>query len=629
MTDYKLLAKEIVENVGGTGNIDSVTNCMTRLRFGLKDKSKVKEDHLKATPGVQGVAVKGGQYQVIIGTDVAHVCEEIKKMGTFSETIAENEEEKGGVVNKVLGAITAIFQPIIPAICGAGMIKAVLALLVFLKVLNVETQTYQLLALLADSAFYFLPVMLAVTSALRFKANPYYAAVLGAMLIHPSFIAMVGAGEPIHFAGIPVKAISYGAAVVPPILLVWVMSYVERFAKKVSPNAVKVFLVPLIVFLVTAPLGWTLIGPAGSTVGDVLLVVFEFLNTEARWVLPVLMGAFTPFFVMTGMHYSFMPVQLAQYATLGYGTLLGPGMLASNISQAGASLAVGLRTKDKMMKQTAFSASTTALFGISEPALYGVTMKLRSPLWAVVVSGGVAGLWAGLTNMRTYASATAGVLALPVYITDDMSNVMNAAICIVIAFVLSFLLTFFFAKVELADTKAPETVGTESGAVDHSGAAVNAAQSATVQIKSPVSGKIVPNIDIPDSVFATEVMGRTIAVEPSEGTIYAPFDAEIVSLFPTKHGIGLRGKNDVEVLIHVGIDTVELEGVGYESSLKMGDKVKTGDPLVHVDINYLKEKGYSTITPIIVTNTDSYSDVIALRNKENVSHEDTILAVFN
>lgn len=629
MTDYKLLAKEIVENVGGTGNINSVTNCMTRLRFGLKDKSKVKEDHLKATPGVQGVAIKGGQYQVIIGTDVAHVCEEIKQLGSFSDTIAENVDEKGGVVNKVLGAITAIFQPIIPAICGAGMIKAVLALLVFLKVLNVEMQTYQLLALLADSAFYFLPVMLAVTSALRFKANPYYAAVLGAMLIHPSFIAMVGAGEPIQFAGIPVKAVSYGAAVVPPILLVWVMSYVERFAKKVSPNAVKVFLVPLIVFLVTAPLGWTLIGPAGSTVGDVLLVVFEFLNNEARWVLPVLMGAFTPFFVMTGMHYSFMPVQLPQYATLGYGTLLGPGMLASNISQAGASLAVGLRTKDKTMKQTAFSASTTALFGISEPALYGVTMKLRSPLWAVVVSGGVAGLWAGLTNMRTYASATAGVLALPVYITDDMSNVMNAAICIVIAFVLSFLLTFFFAKVELADTKAPETVGAESIAVEQSGVAVSAAQSASVQIKSPVSGKIIPNIDIPDSVFSTEVMGRTIAVEPSEGTIYAPFDAEVVSLFPTKHGIGLRGKNDVEVLIHVGIDTVELEGAGYESSLKMGDKVKAGDPLVHVDIDYLKEKGYSTITPIIVTNTDSYSDVIALRNKENVSHEDTILAVFN
>ncbi|WP_368259580.1 PTS transporter subunit EIIC, partial [Enterococcus sp. 2201sp1_2201st1_C11_2201SCRN_220225] len=418
MKDYKKIAKDVVSGVGGQENILSVTNCMTRLRFKLKNMDHVDEDKLKATPGVQGIAEKGGQFQVIIGTDVSEVTEEINKMGvveTSGDLSEKTSDEKW--YNRILGAITDIFQPIIPAICGAGMLKAFLALVVFLKLLTADSSTYQLLNLLADSAFYFLPIMLAITSAQRFKSNQFYAAVLGAMLIHPNFTAMVASENPITFLSIPVKAVSYGSAVVPPILIVLVMSYVEKYAKKIAPDAVKVFLVPLLVFLVTAPLAWIAVGPLGAMVGDILLVVFEFFNDQARWVLPVLMGALTPFFVMTGMHYSLMPVQLAQYATLGYGTLLGPGMLASNMAQAGASFAVGLKTKDKVMKTTAFSAATTALFGITEPALYGVTMKLKKPLWVVVLSGGVAGLFAGLTNMRTYASATAGILALPVYIT--------------------------------------------------------------------------------------------------------------------------------------------------------------------------------------------------------------------
>lgn len=625
MANYKKLAEEIVENIGGVSNINSVTNCMTRLRFGLKDESIVKEDNLKATPGVQGISSKGGQFQVIIGTDVSNVTEEIKKLGQFSDTSSTQEEnnEKQSLIDKILGTVTSIFQPIIPAICGAGMLKAVLALLVFFKVLNVEAQTYQLLSLLSDSAFYFLPVMLAYTSAQRFKSNPFYAVVLGAMLIHPNFVAMVTAGDPISFAGLPVKAISYGSAVVPPILIVWAMSYVERFAKKISPNPVKVFLVPLIVFLITAPLAWTIIGPMGSLVGDVLLVVFEFFNEQARWVLPVLMGAFTPFFVMTGMHYSFMPVQLAQYATLGYGTLLGPGMLASNIAQSGASFAIALKTKDKMMKQTALSAGTTALFGITEPALYGVTMKLKTPLWAVVLSGGIAGLWAGITNMRTYASATAGVLALPVYITDDMSNVINAVICIIIAFVSSFVLTLLFVKSEGKKEVATQVEPVVEKTVEATLPTQNANK-----IYSPVTGNIVKNTDIPDSVFANEIMGRTVGVEPTSNEFYAPFDGEVVTIFPTKHAFGLRSEQGIETLIHIGIDTVELNGEGFSANIETGSKFKKGDLLVTIDRELIKEKGYSTITAIVVTNMEDFTDVIALTDKETVSTDDEIIRTF-
>lgn len=625
MKDYKKLAEDVTHGVGGKDNIQSVTNCMTRLRFKLNDTNKVNEDQLKATPGVQGIAKKGGQFQVIIGTDVAEVAEEINKMGNFAVPSSLDQSPKNQKwYNRVLGAITDIFQPIIPAICGAGMLKAVLALVVFLKWLTTDSQTYQLLSLLADSAFYFLPIMLAITSAKRFHANPFFSAVLGGMLIHPNFVAMVAAGNPIKFLDIPVKAVSYGAAVVPPILIVLVMSYVEKYAKKIAPDAVKVFLVPLIVFLVTAPLAWIIIGPLGAIVGDVLLVIFEFFNNQARWVLPVLMGAFTPFFVMTGMHYSFMPVQLAQYATLGYGTLLGPGMLASNISQAGASFAVGLKTKDKVMKTTAFSAATTALFGITEPALYGVTMKLKKPLWVVVLSGGIAGLFAGLTNMRTYASATAGILALPVYITDDLSNVMNAAICILIALIVSFVLTFFFVKIDSPVTEEERLIKKE-GLNDET---ITQGYDQAIKVLSPIKGQIIPLTEVPDSVFANEIMGRTIAIEPEDNTVFAPFDGEIVTVFPTEHALGIKDKNGVELLVHIGIDTVELDGKGFKLDVKVGDIVQQGQKIGTFDREVIRNAGYSPVTSVVVTNTDQFIDVIGLTNQKRVTNENVLLTIF-
>lgn len=620
--DYKKIAEEVTKGIGGSNNIQSVTNCMTRLRFKLKDSTKVDEDKLKATPGVQGIAEKGGQFQVIIGTDVAEVTEEINKLGKFTEGFSSEELQKEKWYNRLLGAITDIFQPIIPAICGAGMLKAVLALVVFLKWLTTDSQTYQLLSLLADSAFYFLPIMLAITSAKRFHANPFYAAVLGGMLIHPNFTAMVATGDPIKFLDLPVKSVSYGASVVPPILIVLVMSYIEKYAKKMAPDAVKVFLVPLIVFLITAPLAWIVIGPLGAIIGDVLLVIFEFFNNQARWVLPVLMGAFTPFFVMTGMHYSFMPVQLAQYATLGYGTLLGPGMLASNISQAGASFAVAIKTKDKVMKTTAFSAATTALFGITEPALYGVTMKLKKPLWVVVVSGGIAGLFAGLTNMRTYASATAGILALPVYITDDLSNVMNAAICILIALIVSFILTFFFVKLDTEADQEEKMIDNQTNLKDL------LTNEKAIKVFSPIKGQIIPLHEVPDNVFANEIMGRTIAINPEEGQLYSPFDGEVITVFPTGHALGLKDENGVEVLIHIGIDTVELDGKGFNLFVKAGDKIYKGQKIGSFEPEIIEQAGYSAITLVVVTNTDQFIDVIGLATETNLTNESMLFTIF-
>ena len=618
MSKYEEIAQQVVEYVGGIDNIDSVTNCMTRLRFTLKNVKKANIEQLQSVKGVQGVVNKKGQFQVVIGSDVSFVCDEIRKMGNFNETVTGNTDEKVSHLNKVLGAITAIFQPVIPAICGAGMIKAVLAILTATSLVTTDSQTYVLLSMFADAAFYFLPIFLAFSSAKRFNCNPYFAAVLGAVLIHPTFTGLVAAGEPLSFAGLPVRLVSYGSAVVPPILIVLIQSYVEKFAKKISPNAVKVFLVPLIVFLIMAPLSLIVIGPLGSMVGDLLYVVFNFLNNEARWVIPVLMGAFCPLLVMTGMHYSLMPVQLAQYATLGYGTLLGPGMLASNISQAGACFAVAIRSKDKDMKQTAISAGTTALFGITEPALYGVTMRLKKPLLAVMIGGGVAGLWGGLTNMRTYASATAGLTAIPVYICDDFSNVVNACICIVIAFVVTFIVTFVMGFKEENTTLTQVDIKSEKTKKE-----LNKA----VSIASPLTGSIVPLSEVKDEVFSKAIMGKGVAVLPTIGEVRAPFNGTINAVFPTKHAIGMTSEDGVEVMVHVGLDTVELEGKGFTTHVKNNDVVKANDLLLTFDIEAIKQAGYDIVTPVIITNSDEYIDIIET-NEKTVSSEKELMKIF-
>ena len=582
MSKYQEIAQQIVEHIGGIDNIQSVTNCMTRLRFVLKDERKADENALNALDKVSGVVNRNGQYQVLIGTDVANVCDEIKKMKNFDAQTQTGKKEKQSLINRVIGAITAIFQPIIPAICGAGMIRAVLTILVALNWVDTSSSTYVLLNMVADTAFYFLPVFLAYSSAKVFNCSPYLAGVMGAILLHPTFTELVSAGEAISLWGIPVRLVSYGSQVVPPILIVFIMSYIEKYAKKWIPSAVSVFMVPLVVFMITAPIALCVAGPLGSYIGDLLYVLFEYLNTHAGWVIPFLMGTFAPLLVMTGMHYSITPIALAQFASVGYMTILSPGMLASNIAQATATLYVGLKTKNKKLKQTALSSSVTAYFGITEPALYGVTLPMKKPLIATMIGGAAAGLWAGLSHMRTFASASAGILAFPVYIGEDLSNVVNAGICMVIAFVVALLASVIIGFDDVKEE--PETPQDE----------VQRAAPLNKQsvIAAPLSGKVIPLSEVNDEVFSKKIMGEGAAIVPDDGDVSAPFDGVVNTVFPTRHAIGLTNDNGVEVIIHIGLDTVELNGEGFEAFVKDGDRVRKGDRLIRFDRSAIQEKGY-------------------------------------
>ena len=600
--DYKKTAADILELVGGEKNVASVTNCMTRLRFVLNDAGKADVEGLKKVKGVQGVVTKNGQFQVVIGTDVSHVCDEIKKMGHFGEE-TQAPKEKKGIVAGFFGGLTAIFQPIIPALAGSGMIKALLALLVFVGWVDSGSQTYQIFNAFGDALFSFMPFMLAFSAAKYFGCNQYVSAALAGVLLHSSFTSLEA---PILLFGfVPVTQVSYGGSVVPILLIVWAQSYIERFANKISPKSVKIFLAPLLTIIVTGCLGITILGPLGNLVGQGLAVGFNWLNDYAGWVIPFLMGTFCPFFVMTGMHYCFAPIQTIQYATLGYGTILGPGMLASNIAQGTASLVVGLKSKNKDLKQLGISAGFTGLMGITEPALYGVTLKYKRPLYAAMIGGGVAGLYAGITGIHTYSSTTAGLLALPVYIGGSgFGNVINAAITIVISMIVTAVATLLLGFEDPVEELAEETPAVEKKEEEQ-------APSMRIEIASPVKGTEIPLSEVKDEVFSKNIVGKGAAVIPSEGKVYSPVDGTVASVFDTKHAIGLVSEEGVEVLIHVGLDTVELGGQHFTAHVAQDDKVTKGQLLLEFDMDAIKAAGYDIVTPVVISNTDSYLDVLA------------------
>ncbi len=605
--DYKKTAAEILRLVGGEKNVASVTNCMTRLRFNLNDAKKADVEAIKKMKGVQGVVTKNGQFQVVIGTDVGNVCDEIKKLGKFEENAAADSTEKNGIIAAFFGTLTAIFQPIIPALAGSGMIKALLALLVALKLVDPGSQTYQIFNAFGDALFSFMPFILAFSAAKRFKCNPYVSAVLAGVLLHSSFTGL-NTGDPVHLFGfIPVTMISYGGSVVPILLIVWVQSYIEKFANKISPKPVKIFLAPMITIIVTGIIGITIAGPLGNLVGQVIAIGFNWLNDYAGWVIPVLMGTFCPFFVMTGMHYCFAPIQTIQYATLGYGTILGPGMLASNIAQGTAALVVGIKSKNKDLKQLGFSSGVTGLMGITEPALYGVNLRLKKPLYASMIGGCAAGLYAGITGIHTFSSTTAGIFALPVYIGGEgFGNVMNAAITIVISMVVTAIATFIIGFDDPVDAETDHVSSIE----EKKNTPVKA-EGIKLSVDSPLEGTIIPLSEVQDEVFSNEIVGKGAAVVPEKGEVHAPSEGKIISIFDTGHALGIRTKDGIELLIHIGLNTVELKGKYFQIHAKEGDHVKKGDLLISFDMDAIQKAGYDITTPVLVSNTADYMDILA------------------
>lgn len=623
--DYKKVGLDVLELVGGPSNVSKLTHCATRLRFELKDMSKVQVKKIESLSGVISVVNKGGQFQVVIGNEVQTAYRAIlNKLGNkaSSNKSSDEKKEKQGIVSEFISVISTTFTPMIPAITGAGMIKALLAILTLTGVLSSDSHTYALLDTISDAAFYFMPILLAYGAAIKFECNPILAITVAGVLLHPNLGSLLASGEAISFIGLPVRLTDYAGSVLPIIITVWAMSYIERFAERVSPSIIKFFTKPLLVLLLTAPLALIVIGPFGTYLNDLVAAGAEIINGKASWLIPFLMGALQPFLVVTGTAWAMTPIATMQLSSMGSEMINGPGMLASNIAQGGATLAVAFKTKNKSLKQLAASSGFTAVLGITEPSLYGVTLKLKKPLIAAMIGGGIAGIYAGAVGLVRYAFVSPGLAALPAFIGENPMNIVHAIVTCLIAFGTTFVLTLvigFDDPVEEEGLKEDDLAQAETEvAVDYNDEII---------IKSPLKGKVVPLSEVNDDVFSNEILGKGIAIIPEEGVVVSPVAGTVEAVLESKHAIALKSKEGVEILIHVGIDTVNLEGKHYNTFVNVGDKVNVGYKLLEFEKDEIIKAGFEVVTPVLICNSNNFKDIEKLNVGKNTDFTEDILKV--
>ncbi|SFR61783.1 PTS system beta-glucoside-specific IIA component, Glc family /PTS system beta-glucoside-specific IIB component, Glc family /PTS system beta-glucoside-specific IIC component, Glc family [Streptococcus equinus] len=620
--DYTELAQDIVAHVGGKDNIIKLVHCVTRLRFTLKDESKADDDYLKQRDGIVTVVKAGGQYQVVIGNHVPDVYDTVLKVagiqGEGGIDVNEGDVPQGNLFDQFIALVSGLFQPMLGALSAAGMIKGLVAILAAAGVKE-TSGLYVILNAAGDGFFQFLPVILALTAAKRFKMEQFTALALSFALVYPNIAASFANGN-VDFLGLPVifPSSSYLQTVLPIILTVWVGSKIEKFFKKIIPDVVKVFIVPFFVILITVPLAYLAIGPVMNWASNLIGVIFTNIYNFSPIVFGILLGALWQVLVMFGLHWGLVPIAILDFSTKGWSTLL-VASTAICFAQAGALLNIFLRTKEDKVKQLTIPAFISALFGVTEPAIYGITLPMRTPFIMTCVAGAIQGAFLSFFNTTSYTMGGMGLFAIPSYITpkhvpvgasSDLNNVWYFLISIVMSFVLGFVLTQL--------TKIPYLYGgPDVKPVTDDTAAQPVTELKELKqeiIASPMIGQVVKLENVPDEVFATGAMGKGIAIDPADGTVVAPAAGEITLVFPTGHAIGMRTENGAEILIHVGMDTVSLAGKGFNTFVQVGDKVDAGQKLLEFDLATIREANLPVISPVIVTNSTEFEDVLTTQD---------------
>lgn len=626
--DYGQSAEKLVQALGGKENITRVFHCMTRLRFYVKDRGMINEEEIKKLPEISGVNWHQDQFQVIAGNEVNEMYAELIKMGIPNDDTDTSQKtaEKKSIGSAIIDSITGCMTPMIPALTAAGMIKVVLTLLTTFSIVSDSSSTYQVISFIGDAAFYFMPFLIAANAAKVFNVNQSLALIIAGVFLHPSFTAMIESGNPITFFSIPVTPTTYSYSVIPIILMVWIMSYIVKLVDRITPRIVKLILHPTLVILISAPIAIIVVGPLGGIIGDGLAVAIDFLSTKLGFIIVGVLSAAFPFIVMTGMHHALTPIGLNAVAT-GGDSLIFVSQVCSNVAQGGASLAVAVRSKDKNMKQLASASGISALMGITEPALYGVTLKLKRPVMAAAIAAGIGGIIGGLLQVTLYIAQNC-ILAIPAFIGGDgMMNFFYGLIMIIVSFAGAFILTLI-----LGFKDDPEDLESSSTNVEKTEKSEEAPASKPlvekIQILSPATGTVKDITEVPDKTFADKVLGDGVAIIPDEGKIYAPADGTVVNIMDTKHGIMFRTSQGVELLIHIGLETVNLKGKYFTSHTKSGAQVKAGDLLVEFDLEAIRADGYNPITPIVVTNGDDYiRSVNMVKSDEKITHGDCLLTI--
>lgn len=609
--DYVETSRKIVEAVGGAGNIASASHCMTRLRLVLNDNGKADDAKVEAIKGVKSVIKQGGQYQVVIGNEVSNLFKEFKKLGNWGEDGGAPQKIEGNPVQRLFGFVSGCMTPMLPAMLGCGMMKVVLTLLTSFAGMSTESSTYILLFSFADCFFMFLPIFMGFTIAKKMGGSPMLFMVVGAALCYPNLISLMGGslgelgtflGMPCTYLfGIPVICATYTSSVLPMLLMAPVMKWAEDFADKVSPNVLKSFLKPLLFIIICIPCSLYVLGPIGNVVGNALSGVFMKMYNAVPWLTVGVLSALMPFIVMTGMHYALVPLAMNNMATLGFDVIVLVTMFCSNIAQGGATFGVALKTKDEDTRSEGIACGISAcVAGVTEPAMYGINLRYMTPMIGAVIAAGVSGLFCGITGVKGYTmGGSPSFLSLITFIGGE-GNPMRSVIFGAIGGVMSLLIAAVVAFILYKD---PEKAASAP-------AAPSAAAPAPGVFVSPIVGETVALESIKDEVFSTGTLGRGIAIEPAAGEVHAPCDGVISTFFETGHALGITADCGTELLIHVGMDTIKLDGKGFTPMAKEGDRVKKGQLLLKFDIDFIKSQGLPVTTPFVVSNTDDYAAVI-------------------
>ncbi|MGN0418409.1 beta-glucoside-specific PTS transporter subunit IIABC [Anaerostipes faecalis] len=606
--DYRITANELVKELGGDSNIINVTHCATRLRFILKDESIIDSGKVSKIPGVITTVQAGGQYQVVIGNHVKDAFDFIMELVTVEDIKNVNADNKVGVFSKIIDIISSIFAPFLYTLAACGILQGILGIFVALNAIDTSSGTYQILNFVSWTAFTFLPVLISVTASKKFGVNTYVAVVIACALVCPDYISMVNAGNPVYFLGIRVQLLSYTSSVIPIILSIWIASYVQKFFDKYLPIVVRNLFSPMFTITIMVPLTLLAFGPIGNTVGAAIGGAYNYLYNLSPIIAGIIVGGLWEVLVIFGVHWGITPVTVGNYASLGYDTFTG--LQASAVfAQAGAALGVFLKTKDKDMKGVSLSAAITGLFGITEPAIYGVNLRLKKPMICGCIAGAVAGGVAGGFNAVSWGYNMPGIATIPAYFkAGHMGQFLGFLLSIAIAFVLGTVLTWIvgFEEEKIVESETETEIKSQN---------MNAETTKTIEIASPLKGDVIPVTEVNDAVFASKGLGDGVGIIPAEGKVYAPYDGTVEALFPTGHAIGLSG-NGIQTLIHIGINTVELNGEGFQPKVQQGDKVKKGDLLVEFDKDFLVGKRYDSTVIFIVSDMPDDQQLEVFPGKE-------------
>lgn len=634
MGKYASLAKDIVENVGGKENINGLTHCITRLRFRLKDESKANDEFFKNNDEIVTLMKSGGQYQVVIGNHVPRVYEDVVEVAGLSGSSESSEEESKGLFNKFIDLMSSIFQPILGTLAASGIIKGLVVLLGFLIPGFTGTGTQLTLTAIGDAIFTFMPFVVAYSASKKFKLNPVTGIVMAGALVYPALqkATLSAGGEALgqlplvgeyytKFLGLPLVTENYGGSVVPIIAIIGFGSWVERKAKDFVPNVLQGFFVPFFTLLITMVLGHLVIGPVMALLTNGLRLAFESLIGFSPILFGLILGGVWQILVIFGLHWAVIPIGLIVFQTQGWDRIMVANTVPS-FAQTAAVAAMYLKLKNPKKKALAVPAIISGIFGITEPAIYGFSLPEKKPFVYSCIGGAISGAIFMAMGGTRYNSGGLGIFAIPNYISPEGEGLLGVMVAIITAILIGFILTFLFWKDE---SETPE----ENNAVDNENASTSNEENNKEEIiYSPLKGEVIELKNIKDQAFASGALGKGIAIEPSEGKVSSPVKGTVTMLFNTNHAIGITSDSGVDILIHIGMDTVNLDGQGFKALVKNGDKIEVGQDLIEFDLDLLKEKGFDTITPIVVTNTDDMQDIIPVaNNKKTIERNEELITI--